>query len=580
MKNSNIFIPLIALGFLCSCNGNTSNNTTTNSGTNDNVTYLTPEDNGTATIKIHKGNDSTSKNRYLPPKNVDIKYTYNDLNGLLAETESVCPSVGDVNLLVIPVHIPGSEKYKTDKVKHDIETMFFSTDSDEMATPSLKEYYYQSSFGKLNFDGVVTDWFDITEHLGIESDKYIAYRTFGSIILPKAVEWAVRTQDINLKDFDRNNDGNIDGVWLVYDHLNVINQMDFDYRKSPETFDYYSYNQTFYKFTNWDYTTSPNLKNPTTSGYSVASFDMMYSSYANRDADDFIIDEDFSNDKLDSHSFVHETGHLLGLRDYISSSSSSSHPAGGFTMMDGEVGDFDSYSKLLLGWVTPYVVYGSSEILIPTATSSDHGVIVVPNNFNEISSMIERQISQGTIDQFRYSFNPFSEYLLIDLYSPDGLNAIDVFGSKDGKFVHESVDGVSETGVRIYHIDSRIFKVRVVNYEGGSTLSYTKGYVWDGNPLSYDESLLMPISNSKTENSDYNLPIDFDFFEQIRLVEASGINTFDKDGVMTSRSLFTNTTSGFDIDNFGYQFFNAKYTFNSGNELPFKIDVLTLKEIY
>jgi hypothetical protein len=224
--------------------------------------------------------------------------------------------------------------------------------------------------------------------------------------------------------------------------------------------------------------------------------------------------------------------------------------------------------------VTPFVVYGTSEILLPTATSSDHAVIVIPSNYQEISDIIEEQIDNHAIKNYKYDFNPFSEYLLIDLYSPDGLNEKDAFGP----YIYGRDTAMSETGIRIYYIDSRIFKCTVVNYDGGQKLSYTDGYVWDGDNLSEDEAILMPISNQKTENSSFQLPAAFDYFDQIRLLEAGRINTFNSNKAATNSTLF-DTEKSFSIADFGYQFFNSNYSYNSGTALPFIVSVSTLKGI-
>lgn len=535
-------------------------------------TYLTSQTSGTATIKIYKSNNSTSTERYIPPERVNLKFSYNDLSGTLSNNENVCPSIGDVNLLVIPVHTIGST-YNTDAVRSDIEKIFFGTDDEEIGYVSVKEYYYESSFGKLNFQGVVTDWFDIAEHTSIKSNGELTQGLDGTIItevLRKAVDWAVETQGINLQDFDKNEDGSIDAVWLVYDHLNYFNQYYISEATGviPSDDDL---NTVFWNYTGWDWDTLPDLENPTTSAFSWASFDSLYSGYA-----DYINNvpqfDDLESIKLDSHVYVHETGHLLGLEDFYSSD--SYRPAGSATMMDQNIGDLDSYSKMLLGWVTPYVVYGTSEILIPSYNYNDHSVIVIPSNYEEISNQVEVSINAGTIDQFTYEFNPFSEYILIDLYTPTGLNENDAYGP----FLN-SRDGMpTKTGVRIYHIDSRIFKCQVVNYDGGQALNYVDDYVWDGNRLADDEAILLPISNSKTESSSFQLPESFDYFDQIRLLEASGINSFDNGTYFSSSSLWDTTSDPFDILTFGYQFFNGKYTYNDGNDLPFKISVSTLKE--
>ena len=541
-------------------------------GCNSKSKYLTSNDNGTATIRIYKTDATTDlKDRYISPKKVKLKYTYNSLSGTLSNNENVCPSIGDVNLLVIPVHIKGDDTYKTEAVRKDIETMFFSKNSSRMGYPSVSEYYYESSYGKLNFQGVVTDWYDTNLTSDLINQEVVQYD-----ILRKAVAWAEKTQNINLKDFDKNEDGSIDAVWLVYDHLDWSTEFSLRYG-NDSSYNPDDINATFWNYTGWDWDTLPGDK-PTTSAFSWASFDMMYTPYAEYDNLDYYEVpnlENLSQIKLDSHTFIHETGHLLGLEDYYNSDDSTYHPAGKSTMMDQNICDLDSYSKMLLGWVTPYVVYGSSEILIPTATSSDHAVIVIPHNYEEISDLVEKAHASNKVDDFIYEFNPFSEYLMIDLYSPDGLNELDTYGP----YIYGKEASMTNTGVRIYHVDSRIFKCRVVNYDGGSRLTYVEGYNWDGNFLANNEAILMPISNRRIESTNFQLPNEFDYFDQIRLLEANRINTFDNNHYASNNSLWTTNSEPFDITAFGYQFFNASYTYNNGEDMPFKVKVTTLKGV-
>ena len=189
---------IMSLFALVSCNSN-------------NTSYLTSSDPGTATIRIYKDDSATSKERYISPKNVKISTTFNDLSGVLSNNENVCPSIGDVNLLVIPVHLPDST-FNTAKVKNDIETAFFGKNDPKNAYMSLSEYYYESSFGKLNFDGFVTDWFDVSEHTSVKSLSDITTGSTGTIqteILRKATDWAFETYNLNRKDFDKNEDGSI-----------------------------------------------------------------------------------------------------------------------------------------------------------------------------------------------------------------------------------------------------------------------------------------------------------------------------------------------------------------------------------
>lgn len=545
-------------------------------GSNTGDIQVDTDASGLATVRIYKNNDYSSNGRFVPADKVDLELNYNDLSGTLSNNKSVMPSLGDANLLVIPVHLPGGNEYKTDKVKSDIEKVFFGDkDDSSLGFKSVKQYYSEASYGKFNLSGTVTDWFDATT---LVSDvKDITSGTEGTIvnkILRGAVDWAGSSQGINLKDFDNNEDGNIDGVYLVYDHLDWTTENYIQHESNPQ-FDSSTLNQAFWNFTYWDFYSESKNDKPSTSGFSWSSFDMMYTSYCERNKNDTPDLSDLSKIKLDSHTFIHEFGHLLGLEDYYSSSDSSYHPAGESTMMDQNIGDLDSYSKMLLGWVTPYVVYGTSEITITNVSkNSGNSVIVIPSNYAEISQSVEDAIKGNKIDKFRYTFNPFSEYLMIDLYTPDGNNEQDTYGP----YVFDRSAMANKVGVRIYHIDSRIFKCKVVDYMGGQKLAYVDGYVWDGQMLQDDEAILMPISNNMSESKNFQLPQSFDYFDQIRLLESSGINTFDKNGMMTNKTLYYSESKPFDIMSYGYQFFNGRYTYDDGNELPFKVKVLNVED--
>lgn len=570
MKKRKFLLIAIPLFALSSCTQDIS-------GTD--VNYLTNKDNGTATIRIFKDESATTKERYISPKNVKVSMTYNDLSGTLSNNENVCPSVGDVNLLVIPVHLPGST-FNTPKVKEDIEKAFFGKDDPDNGYMSLSEFYYESSFGKLNFQGIVTDWFDVEKYTSIKSIGDITAGTNGTIIseiLRKATDWAFENYDIDRKDYDQNNDGSLDGVWLIYDHYNYFNQFLYDNNSSDEDL-----NEAFWNYTSWDwYGDAPSLESPTTSGFSWASFDQLYSGYADYNEEDIpnFFDDGFDSIKLDSHTFIHETGHLLGLDDLYTSD--GRRPTGSSTMMDQNIGDFDPYSKLVLGWITPYVVYGSSEILLTHNMYDDYSVIVIPSNYEEISSTIE-SLTEEEKETFVYEFNPFSEYLIIDLYSPLGLNYKDTYGS-DGYYVHNREACIADTGVRIYHCDSRIFKCTVVNYDGGQKIYRDEDDLeWNGEKLTKDEAIMTCISNERNESTSFGLPQSFDYFERLRLLEASGINSFDlasyglNDGYATKETLWNINSNSFDILKFGYQFFNGKYTYNDGSNMPFKVKVETL----
>ena len=543
--------------------------------------YLTAEDPGTATIRIYKNNNSTSKDRYIAPKNVEIEHTLNSLNGKLSDSlTSNCPSTGDVNLLIIPVKMPQNELFMDDdkraQILSDLEIAFFTDSNDKLGHPSLKSFLKESSFGKINISGTITDWFDLND-IDITSVEQISSEkenVIGDKILPAAVEWASNTQNIDVKDFDSDKNGAIDAVYLIYDFYDLDSYYDFIVNCEPNI-DNSAFSTNLTTITSSNAVTEFSKDNPAPTTYTWMSFAEFYKGYSVLNSDNRYELLNIENIKIDTHPLIHEQGHLFGLNDFASTTDPNSHPTGKSTMMDESVGDFDSYSKMILGWITPYVVYGTSEILLPKVNFSNNCVIVIPTNYDEISQKVETAIMQDKLDNFSYSFNPFSEYLMIDLYTPDNLNYLDAFKIP----ANFKQNAVQSSGVRIHHVDSRIFKANYVVSDLGTTINYVDGYEWDGKSLTKNQTILCPISNSDIEQNYYQLPEEFNHYDRIRLLEANQINNFDNDAWANETSYFDVSTEPFKIEKFGYRFFNGNYTFNNGIELPFNIKVETLKGV-
>ena len=137
-----------------------------------------------------------------------------------------------------------------------------------------------------------------------------------------------------------------------------------------------------------------------------------------------------NNNKLvDAHTLIHETGHLLGLEDYYDYDGKMG-TAGGLDMMDNNIGDHTAYSKYSLGWTNPYVVTGDSEITIkPFESSGD--MILIKDDWNH---------------------SAMDEYLLIEFYTPTGLNAKDA----EAKYAGIYPIMFQKPGIKVYHIDSRL----------------------------------------------------------------------------------------------------------------------------
>ena len=184
----------------------------------------------------------------INPEDVTVSETLHSLEGKRYYNTQVLPSTGDVNVLVIPILIPGytdfenrtfpkgtTDEEKQDIVKEDIKTAFFGT-SDETGWQSVSSFYKESSFGKLNLSGTVTDWFDAST-LYSSANEITISETYN--VVEAAVNWALSTQDLNVRDFDSDNDGFIDGVWCVYSAEDYANN-------GPMTDD-----QNYWAYTTW-----------------------------------------------------------------------------------------------------------------------------------------------------------------------------------------------------------------------------------------------------------------------------------------------------------------------------------------
>lgn len=149
MKKSNYIITVLISSLLCaSCQTN-------NSSVNE--SNLTK-------IKI---TNASKEGNVINPDEVSIANTKHSIESSMINNLQVLPSIGDVNILVVPVLLPGYTSIDLDndgtddldKVHEDIEKAFFSENLTKFE--SVKSFYKKSSFNKLNISGEVTEWFDV-----------------------------------------------------------------------------------------------------------------------------------------------------------------------------------------------------------------------------------------------------------------------------------------------------------------------------------------------------------------------------------------------------------------------------------
>lgn len=471
----------------------------------------------------------------------ESRYDYEDIND--SNGNYPCSSTGNIKILVIPVAIKGHEDVSTRNNLERIQKCFFGEASDT-AWQSVSSFYKKSSYSALNLSGVVADeWYDpgwtTTDLINMKAKAGTHNASHYQAtwdVLEGAVSWYKTKYSDDCTQFDNDKDGMIDGVWLVYGCHSA--QED---KTLPKDL-FWAYNYKDYSVV------SPNKLNPVAYSYCWASYDFMNTGYG--------------EDKIDSHTYVHETGHLMGLEDYYVAQSLTGEqnygPLGALDMMDYNIIDHNAFSKFALGWTKPYVITDSTTITLnPSATTGQAILLPTAAGWN------------GTA---------FDEYMLMEYYTPDNLNYQDSFY---GYSYYPK--GFTQNGVRIYHVDARM----AVIHQGSTSAVYDSTF-----NASLKEQALIPQSNSSyysasnaskyfTKSPDPN----FNRFRLIQTMDCQMKRNFDtqsqtRNGTTIglfadNTSLFT-TGSTFSFSEFKNSFPNYYYankeTMNNGKELPWKVE--------
>ena len=341
------------------------------------------------------------------------------LSSLVASTNNgktykTIDSIGEVNILVIPISFLNSNKTNLDEKKIYIQNAFFGESSKNL-NESLSSFYNKSSYGNLIIKGKVSDFYNLDMSAENLKNSYSSALNASRYVLNQALNWYKSSyDDINM--FDNDKDGYIDLIYLIYDH--------------PYSYDR---NSLF-----WAYTDRINAKEsivgetintsePYASTYIWLSYDFINSN---------------NNTISDSHVVNHEFGHALGLDDYYNDS--IYQPLGYSDIMDCNLGDHNPYSKMALDWITPIVVKDKGKITIKTFQTSGECILIPIGDYND------------TI---------FDEFLLLEYYSPTHLNYKDTllqYQYVAGNNV-EYISLFNQYGLKVYHVDARLAYVKNKN---------------------------------------------------------------------------------------------------------------------
>ena len=452
-------------------------------------------------------------------------------------------SIGEPQVLVLPVLFKDSKMSEDEqkKVKEDLNKAFFGK-SEDTGWESVSSFYQKSSYNRLNIKGEVAPFVTLDKTLSevvnlTQQTNPYKYTTNNNAYyydtsyypLKKGLEILKKEHNYDYTKFDANRDGSIDAVWVIYGEKeyssylseNKITAYDPNYQKISSFLWAYTY---------W-YIGRGNLYNPNPRTYAFASYNFMYTK---------------GFDKVDAHTYIHETGHMLGLDDYYNYDYGNSlsrikkdysSPTGALDMMDNNIGDHNAFSKYLLKWVDPKIVNKEGTYTLSSFQNGGECLIIPSSTWNG---------------------SPYQEYLIIEYYTKDGLNLLDATSQYAG--VYPIL--FQENGFKIYHVDARV----------GGIINNEASYL--DNPLDYKETYknghFLGLINSNTpslnkfynsnnsSNSTYNSRL-------ITLLSATGTNNYfsgSRGGRNANdKDLFKNGSS-----------LNS-YTFHNGNNLEFQISI-------
>ncbi len=319
------------------------------------------------------------------------------------------PAIGEQTVLVFAVDFSDYPQATSGINLAQIE-LAFNGSSDDLAYESVNSYYWKSSYGKLNLSADVYGFYRAdhpSTYYADEYDKLYEWDYLHDDYLYSEDEVTHPDSDliyellvyyddvIDYSDYDQNNDGYIDGVYVIY--------------TAPVTYDENEGSDLWWGYKDiyiWE----------------GDIFDGVEPYYFVWSGSDFFFEND---EPLNARTVIHETGHMLGLDDYYDYDPAGPYNSGGLglaDMMDNTAGDHNPFSKILLDWVTPMVATESMTIEIePFMSSGD--VIMVKKH---------------------WTYTIFTEYFLVSYYTPFDLNDDD----PDSLF--------TVPGVVIYHISARI----------------------------------------------------------------------------------------------------------------------------
>lgn len=429
-------------------------------------------------------------------------------------------SLGEQKLLVLPIYFSDYSLDKLDdangtKAHIELQNAFFGTPSTTM-WESVASYYYKSSYGKLQMKGEVAPWFESSQYTVASINEtmnqgYDKQTVTGNLLREAIANFSQQFPD-KIGEYDQDQDGYVDAAYLVYAYP-YSNSRDLGTRN------------IFWAYATFEDKGGNTGTGPFGHNYAWSSYYFTKSHQA------------FFPQMPDAHTFIHEVAHLFGIPDYYNVNIDDvDNPLGGFDMMDYTLGDHSALTKLLMEWTYPQLPTQAGKITLRSFTETGD-LLLIPS------------VWHGNI---------LDEYLLLEFYTPTGLNQFDSRLNHQFKLPNRA-------GLKVYHVDARtVYEIRLPNqfreyyyandYQGPTAGLYEL--------LAHTNSTGRQYQGKKPEYKIYTL------------LEKNGENTFQTGAKASENTLF------YHHDSFGFTSFDD-FLFNQGMapEYNFKITDLNNQAI-
>lgn len=323
-----------------------------------------------------------------------------------------CPTMGNSAVLVIPVEFSDVTAASKGYTIENIEKAFNGSEANATYY-SVWEYYYLSSYGKLDLDITVLDsWFKpkYASSYYAKSVDADGYANGDQLIIDEAL--AALEGSMDLSKFD--SDGN-----TVIDAIVIVNTLDVD-DSGEDIFRWaYRYWNTYTDGEGYFY----EYDGVSANDYLWAPYQFMHETY---DEDGNTI---YDKSVINTYTFIHEFGHVLGADDYYDTAYVGA-PMDGCDIMDMMIGDHNPYTKFNYGWLTSsrLVVAEESVTLTLEDFSKNGDTIIIANNWDE-------------------SLGVYQEYYVVMYYTNTELNS-EAMGC--GYFARD--------GIVVYHVNASMYK--------------------------------------------------------------------------------------------------------------------------